>query len=596
MEDTDSISKRKELEVSNTKSKEKKPRKRMKAVYSQIREQMEFYFSDSNLMRDRFMKKQITESKDGFINLDIFLNFNKIKSLTLDTNIIGTALKQSELLQISEDGKRVKRTKPVSSPKNIDDRTVYVECLPHNVDHEWVKKIFSTCGQVLYVSIPRYKSTGDPKGFAFIEFDSVEAANKACEDLNNPPAEAGDKPGKFPRTSKQLIHLQKSLGSKEDTIVPADKNLTESPTKSGKKKKRRRQTSDSSIDGGISETKQRKLEIEDKDKNTDLSQQEAVVFKSELNVTKSDESNNKDNKKKNKKRKKSKDEVQTSVTESETSDQLSVDESDKESRKRKKCDNEEGGAEPPSKISKDDKVCDNKENTESAANLPGDKNVTGTEEENKNKKKKKNRNHKSKHKEKDIPELRVISKKNWMDLKAEYLKLQKESMNMLKKTLNRIKEEKNHAEKDKSEKVAEDMPAEGKKTAERRQIEFKPDVIVGITSGRAMYRKEVKEDLGTGYQIAYVDIKEGEKSGYIRMQDSDSAKKLASAESGSYFFTLLQGQEEKDYWNKLESDRNSKFNTKSTGNKKKKGSQKLIERAQKISRENISRSHIKFDD
>jgi len=26
---------------------------------------MEFYFSDSNLNRDRFMKKQIEESKDG---------------------------------------------------------------------------------------------------------------------------------------------------------------------------------------------------------------------------------------------------------------------------------------------------------------------------------------------------------------------------------------------------------------------------------------------------------------------------------------------------------------------------------------------------
>jgi La-related protein 7 len=34
---------------------------------------------------------------------------------------------------------------------------------------------------VLYVSIPKYKSTGDPKGFAFIEFGSVEAAHKACE-------------------------------------------------------------------------------------------------------------------------------------------------------------------------------------------------------------------------------------------------------------------------------------------------------------------------------------------------------------------------------------------------------------------------------
>jgi len=34
------------------------------------------------------------------------------------------------------------------------------------------------------------------------------------QELNNPPAEASDKPGKFPRASKQLAHLQKTLGCK----------------------------------------------------------------------------------------------------------------------------------------------------------------------------------------------------------------------------------------------------------------------------------------------------------------------------------------------------------------------------------------------
>lgn len=51
-----------------------------------------------------------------------------------------------------------------------------------------------------------------------------------------------------------------------------------------------------------------------------------------------------------------------------------------------------------------------------------------------------------------------------------------------------------------------------------------------------------QEDLGTGYQIAYIDVKEGDKAGHIRMQDSDSAKRLAEATSGSYFFTLLKGK------------------------------------------------------
>lgn len=54
------------------------------------------------------------------------------------------------------------------------------ECLPAGVDLDWVKRAFSACGKVLYVSLPKFKSTGDLKGFAFVEFDTVEAAAKAC--------------------------------------------------------------------------------------------------------------------------------------------------------------------------------------------------------------------------------------------------------------------------------------------------------------------------------------------------------------------------------------------------------------------------------
>jgi len=52
----------------------------------------------------------------------------------------------------------------------------------------------------------------------------------------------------------------------------------------------------------------------------------------------------------------------------------------------------------------------------------------------------------------------------------------------------------------------------------------------------------LQEDLGTDYQIAYIDIKEGDKTGCIRMKDEVSAKRLTEAPSGSYFFTLLKGQ------------------------------------------------------
>lgn len=41
--------------------------------------------------------------------------------------------------------------------------------------------MFNKCGNVVYVSIPRYKSTGDSKGFAFVEFKTRAQAQKAVE-------------------------------------------------------------------------------------------------------------------------------------------------------------------------------------------------------------------------------------------------------------------------------------------------------------------------------------------------------------------------------------------------------------------------------
>lgn len=48
--------------------------------------------------------------------------------------------------------------------------------------------MFGKCGNVVYVSIPHYKSTRDPKGFAFVEFETKEQAAKAIE--------VGPEPGK----------------------------------------------------------------------------------------------------------------------------------------------------------------------------------------------------------------------------------------------------------------------------------------------------------------------------------------------------------------------------------------------------------------
>ncbi|XP_026681217.1 la-related protein 7-like [Diaphorina citri] len=55
------------------------------------------------------------------------------------------------------------------------------EKLPPEAEHDYIESVFSKYGKVTYVSLPKFKSTGKLKGFAFVEFSTKEEATKALE-------------------------------------------------------------------------------------------------------------------------------------------------------------------------------------------------------------------------------------------------------------------------------------------------------------------------------------------------------------------------------------------------------------------------------
>ena len=65
------IQEKNENYAENQKDKEKEAKKEKR---KKILEQMEFYFSDSNLSKDRFLKQEITSNSDG-CNFKIFFYF-----------------------------------------------------------------------------------------------------------------------------------------------------------------------------------------------------------------------------------------------------------------------------------------------------------------------------------------------------------------------------------------------------------------------------------------------------------------------------------------------------------------------------------------
>lgn len=83
----------------------KRVRHRKKQLYENVKKQMEFYFSDANLSKDRFLGDLV--KNDPFVPLSEFLKFNKIRSMTKDINDIVKAMKHSTFLELSEDKLKV---------------------------------------------------------------------------------------------------------------------------------------------------------------------------------------------------------------------------------------------------------------------------------------------------------------------------------------------------------------------------------------------------------------------------------------------------------------------------------------------------------
>lgn len=229
-----------------TEKEKKSVRHRKKKFYNEIRQQMEFYFGDANLAKDRFTRELIQKDPCKFfyfkiiilnleksfldIPLSVFLSFNKIKKLTTSEEVLAKSIESSSLLKLSEDRSKVCRITEIQENRDVDEKTLYVEALPAKADHDWIKSSFSRFGPISYVSLPRYKVSKKIKEFAFIEFEKEESIGKTmkffkefggCLCLDSNPSEL--------MSVTTFIKEQKNEDSKEDQ----DKN-DEPPVKKAK--------------------------------------------------------------------------------------------------------------------------------------------------------------------------------------------------------------------------------------------------------------------------------------------------------------------------------------------------------------------------
>ncbi|XP_046445689.1 la-related protein 7-like [Daphnia pulex] len=408
---------------------------------------MEFYFSDANLSKDRFMQNVIKDGPE--IPLHVFMNFNKLRAMTEDLKEIAKALKFSKTLKLSEDETKVSRITPFrpKSQEEVDLCTVYVERLPPHASIEWITSIFSEYGVVAYVSLPKFKDATRIKGFAFVEFCDSESAAKAVTEYaaSSEYHLLTEDPGQL--CSIQAFNAESQQDEKGDEKKTSPKPETEE-------------------DESNAEPKSKRIKVEEE--TTEIKEgiattiEETTVIKAEKEITSQDES--------------------------------------KAITKKKKQPN----------VFKD-------EINEEALNLS----------------------------------LQVMSKKEWKRLRNKYLDMQRKCLRQIRMNARRQHNESRFDPVVLVEETKEQFVEDRSDPCP----DFQPGRIVKIIldepiSDAKRFKSQVKCQEG----VTYVEAQDCCKIAFVRCTDDAAAQSLVVKKIWSQS-EILQGEEERDYWKKIEENR-----------------------------------------
>ncbi|XP_017885645.1 la protein homolog [Ceratina calcarata] len=165
----------------------KKPAEEPSAeLLEKIKNQIEFYFGDVNMHRDKFLIEQ-TKLDNGWVPMSVMLTFKMLASMSKDADVILKAIESSDLMEVSEDKKKIRRSPNHPLPvyneeyrKAQEAKTAYVKGFPlQDTNIEKLKAFFKDFEPFENIVMRKYQDKDKKlqfKGSIFVQFKTLEDA------------------------------------------------------------------------------------------------------------------------------------------------------------------------------------------------------------------------------------------------------------------------------------------------------------------------------------------------------------------------------------------------------------------------------------
>lgn len=228
-----------------------------KELVTKIINQVEFYFSNENILKDPFLLKHVRRNKEGYVSLKLIATFRKVKTFTKDWRIVAYSLRQSTNLEVNELNTKVRRVDPLP---NHDETTPSRTIILHNLTFEKVTMenvgdLVSKFGDVVLIRIlrPGLAVPSDMKELkkfmtkhpefaetvcAAVEFEKQQYASNALKELNSKKDWRGVRAIPLVEKSEKTSVSAPPSNAKQLKDVPAKKeSIRNAPIKKRKNKK-----------------------------------------------------------------------------------------------------------------------------------------------------------------------------------------------------------------------------------------------------------------------------------------------------------------------------------------------------------------------